>query len=104
MDHMLKLFHVNIKTCLKPSIRIFIILTCFSWISLASTLEDDRTLMALSSSRIFPSDVESTSKILSSISFNCLEHNKNVKKSISLIQSYFITRTIIINIDSAFYN
>lgn len=45
---------------------------CFSWISLASTLEQERILTAVSSSRMFPSEEESTSKILSSISFSCL--------------------------------
>ena len=47
-------------------------LTCFSDISLARTLDDDRTLIAVSSSRMFPSEEDSTSNILSSISFSCL--------------------------------
>ena len=46
--------------------------TCFSEISLARTLEEERTSMAVSSSRMLPSDEDSTSRILSSISFNCL--------------------------------
>jgi hypothetical protein len=36
-------------------------------------LEEDNILIAVSSSNILPSDNERTSKILSSISFNCLE-------------------------------
>ena len=48
------------------------LLTCFSEISLARTLDDDRTLIAVSSSRMFPSEEDNTSNILSSISFSCL--------------------------------
>ena len=47
-------------------------LTCFSDISLARTLDDERTLIAVSSSRMLPSEEDSTSNILSSISFSCL--------------------------------
>ena len=46
--------------------------TCFSAISSESTFDEDKTWMALSSSKIFPSDEERTSRILSSISFSCL--------------------------------
>lgn len=45
---------------------------CFSEISFAKALEDDSILMAVSSSKMFPSEEERTSKILSSISFSCL--------------------------------
>ncbi|TNN79446.1 hypothetical protein EYF80_010260 [Liparis tanakae] len=45
---------------------------CFSVISLASNFEQERILTAVSSSRMLPSEEESTSKILSSISFSCL--------------------------------
>ena len=46
--------------------------TCFSDISLASVFDEERTSMAVSSSRIFPSEEDNTSRILSSISFSCL--------------------------------
>ena len=48
-------------------------LTCFSEISSAKTLEDERIFIAVSSSRMFPSDDDKTSSILSSISFSCLQ-------------------------------
>ena len=51
-------------------------LTCFSEISLDKTLELERILMAVSSSRMLPSDDDNTSRILSSISFSLLQiHN-----------------------------
>lgn len=42
---------------------------CLAWMSLLRILEDVRTPMASSSSRILPSDTERTSRILSSVSF-----------------------------------
>lgn len=44
---------------------------CFLEISLDRALEESRIWMAVSSSRIFPSDEERVSRILSSISFSC---------------------------------
>ena len=52
-------------------------ITCFSAISFDNTLDDDKTWMAVSSSKIFPSDDDKTSRILSSISFSCLKIKKN---------------------------
>ena len=52
-------------------------ITCFSAISFDNTLEDDKTWMAVSSSKMFPSDDDKTSRILSSISFSCLKIKKN---------------------------
>ena len=47
--------------------------TCFSWISLAKTFEDDSTSIARSSSKILPSEDDKTSRILSSISLSFLQ-------------------------------
>ena len=44
---------------------------CFLEISLDRALEESRICMAVSSSRMFPSEVERVSRILSSISFSC---------------------------------
>jgi hypothetical protein len=49
------------------------VMACFSEISLDKTLDDDRTLMAVSSSRMLASDVDRTSRILPSISCSCLK-------------------------------
>ena len=45
--------------------------TCLAEISSDRVLDDDRTLMAVSSSRMLPSDDERISRILSSISLSC---------------------------------
>ena len=46
-------------------------ISCLAVISSERVLEEERILMAVSSSRMFPCEVESTSRILSSISFSC---------------------------------
>ena len=66
-------------------------MACFSEISLARVFEEERTSIAVSSSRMFPSDEESTSRILSSISFSCLDREKNVEIVMSLINILGLT-------------
>ena len=51
-----------------------IINTCFSDISFDRIFDDDNILIAVSSSRMLPSDEDKTSKILSSISLSCLKN------------------------------
>jgi len=44
--------------------------TCLAVISSDSVFEEDRILIAVSSSKMLPSEVDNTSNILSSISFS----------------------------------
>ena len=44
--------------------------TCLAVISSDSVFEDDRIFIAVSSSKILPSELDNTSSILSSISFS----------------------------------
>lgn len=48
---------------------------CLTWISLLNTFEEVKTLIASSSSSIFPSATDKTSNILSSVSFRSLKLN-----------------------------
>ncbi len=59
------------KCYLNIAVTVSYVRTCFSSISLASCFDEESTWMAVSSSRMLPSELDNTSRILSSISFSC---------------------------------